>query len=214
MCLKKKCWSSKHTKEERDESKNRFKERFGQQSDRKAAQYIANFEGVEFSPDNDLDDEGLDEMEALVTNVLSPPSIVPNNKNSKAFFTSLGLVEKAEEMATNLADRSFSHSFITIGNVSPNHISLANAACDMSDTNLFAYIATDQYSFDKFYRIMIDTGASKHSSADYGQLMTYTRDIKDTTIDIAKASAIHVQFGIGLISSMGSVLIQTPIGHI
>ncbi len=44
--------------------------------------------------------------------------------------------------------------------------------------------------------------------------MAYTRDIKDTTIDIAKAGAIHIQFGIGSISSMGFVFIQTPIGHI
>ncbi len=123
-------------------------------------------------------------------------------------------MEKAEEMATNLTERSFSHSLITIGNVSPNHISLAHATCDMSDTNLIAYSAIDQYSFDKFYGIMIDTGASKHFTAGYGQFMTYTRDIKDTTIDIAKAGAIHVQLGIGSISSMGSVLIQTTIGHI
>ena len=153
-------------------------------------------------------------MEALLIDVPSPPSTVLNNENSEAFFTSLGLVEKAEEMATNLADRSFSHSLTTIGNVSPNHINSANAACEIIDTNPFAYIATDRYSSDKFYGIMIDTGASKHSTAGYGQFMAYTRDIKYTTIDISKAGAIHVQFGIGSISSMGSVLIQTPIGHI
>ena len=61
---------------------------------------------------------------------------------------------------------------------------------------------------------MIDTGAFKHSIAGYGQFMAFTRDIKDTTINISKAGTIHVQFRIGLILSMGSVLIQTPIGHI
>lgn len=169
---------------------------------------------MEFSPDNNLDDEGLDEMEALIIDVPSPPSTVLNDENSEAFFTSLGLVQKAEEMATNLADRSFSHSLITIGNVLTNNISPANASCNMPDTNPFAYIATNRYSSDKFYGIMIDTGASKYSTAGYGQYMAYTRDIKDTAIDIAKAGAIHVQFGIGSISSMGSVTIQTPIGHI
>lgn len=44
--------------------------------------------------------------------------------------------------------------------------------------------------------------------------MAYTRDIKNTTIDISKANAIYVQFGIGSISSMRFVLIQTHIGHI
>lgn len=69
MCLKKGCWSSKHTKEERNKSKNRFKERFGERFDRKAAQYIADFKRIEFSLDNDLDDEGLNKIEALVINV-------------------------------------------------------------------------------------------------------------------------------------------------
>lgn len=45
-------------------------------------------------------------------------------------------------------------------------------------------------------------------------LLAYTRDIKDTTIDISKTSVIHVQFSIGLISSIGSVFIQILIGHI
>ena len=208
VCHKEGCWSSKHTKEERDESRNRFKDRLGQRFDKKAAQYIANFEGMESGSDNDLDDGDLDEMEALIIDVPSPPSATLIDENSEAFFTSLGLVEKAEEMATTLADRSFSHSLFTIGKVSPN------ATCNTIDSDPFAYIATDRYSSDKFYGIMIDTGASKHSTAGYGQYMAYTRDIKDTTIDISKADAIHVQFGIGSISSMGSVIIQTPIGHI
>ena len=61
---------------------------------------------------------------------------------------------------------------------------------------------------------MIDTGASKHSIASYRLFMDYTRDIKYTIIDISKAGAIYVQFGIGSILSLGSVLIQTPIGYI
>ena len=54
---------------------------------------------------------------------------------------------------------------------------------------------------------MIDTGASKHSTAGYGQFMAYIRDIKYMTINISKAGAIHVQFGIGSILSIGSVFI-------
>ncbi len=40
--------------------------------------------------------------------------------------------------------------------------------------------------------IIIDTGKSKHFIVDYGQFMTYIRDIKNTTIDITKAGAIDV----------------------
>ena len=39
---------------------------------------------------------------------------------------------------------------------------------------------------------MIDTGASKHSTSGYRQYMAYTREIKDTTIDISKTGAIHI----------------------
>ena len=123
-------------------------------------------------------------------------------------------MEKAEEIATNLANRSFSHSLITIGNILSNHINFANIACDTINTDPFAYIAINWYLSDKFYGIMIDTGISKYFIAGYGQLMAYTRDIKDTTINISKVGAIYVQFGIGSILSIGSVLIQTLIGHI
>lgn len=70
-------------------------------------------------------------------------STVLNNENYKAFFTLLGFIEKAEKMAINLADRLFSHSFITIGNVLPNHINFAYAAYDIINLNFFAYIATN-----------------------------------------------------------------------
>lgn len=214
MCLKKRCQLSKHTKEEYDKLRNQFKKRIDQRFDRKAAQYIANFEETEFSLDDDLDNESLDEIKALLVDILLPPSIILNNENFEVFFTLLNLVEKAEEMAINLANRSFSHFFITISNVSPNHINSANTAYNIIDINPFAYIATDQYLSEKFYKILIDTSVSKHSTIGYGQFMTYTRDIKYTTIDISKTSAIPVQFGIGLISFIRSVLIQIPIGHI
>lgn len=169
---------------------------------------------IEFSADNNFDDKNLDEMEALLIDVPAPPSIVLNNKNSKVFFILLGFVEKAEKMAIKLANRLFSHFYITIENVSPNGINSANAACGTIDTNLFAYIAINRYLADKFWKIIIDTNVSKHFIASYGQLMAYINDIKFTIIHISKVGAIHVQFGINSILSMGFVYIQTPIGYI
>lgn len=214
MCLKKRCWLSKHTKEESKNSRNRFKKRFGQQFNRKPTKYIANFEKIEFSLVNNLDNKYLDEIKLLIIDVLSPLSRVLNSKNSKTFFILLGLIEKAEEMATNLTNRSFSHFFITIGNVSPNHINSANTTCDIINTNLFAYITSDWYLSDKFYWVMINTNISKHFTAGYGQFLAYIKNIKDINIDVSKASAIYVQFGIDSISFMRSVLIQILIEHI
>lgn len=153
-------------------------------------------------------------MEVLLIDTPSPPSTILNNENFKVFFNLLGLMEKVEEMATNLPNKSFSYSLITISNVLPNHINFANATCNTIDIYFFAYMAINWYSSNKFYRIMIDTGTYKHSTASYGQFMVYIRDIKYMTIDISKADVIYVQFGISSISSMGSVLIQTPIRHI
>jgi len=60
---------------------------------------------------------------------------------------------------------------------------------------------------------MIDTRASKKSTARYGQYLAY-RKIRDTTINTSKARAINVQFGIGSTPSVGSITINTPIGNV
>ena len=95
-------------------------------------------------------------------------------------------------MATNLIDILFNYFFTIISNVLHNYINFAIAAYKIIDINSFAYITIDQYLSDKFYRIIIDTGVSKHFIASYRQFIAYTRDIKYTTIDIFKISAIHV----------------------
>lgn len=82
-------------------------------------------------------------------------SIVLNNKNSKAFFTLLSLIKKASEMIINLANRLFSHFFITIGNISPNYINSVNTTYNIIDTNLFTYITINQYLFNKFYELYL-----------------------------------------------------------
>lgn len=165
---------------------------------------MTNFEGTEFSLDNDPDDESLDEIQRLLLDIPSLLFIVFNNENSKAFFILLGFMEKAEEMITNLANRSFSLFLINIGNVSFNHINSTNATCDKIETNP---IPTNWYLFDKFYEIMIDTNISKHFTVGYGQYMAYKKDIKYTTIDISKIGAIYVKFDIDSILSIRFILI-------
>ena len=60
---------------------------------------------------------------------------------------------------------------------------------------------------------MIDTGASKKSTAGYGQYLAY-RKTRETTINTSKAGAINVQFGIGSTPSIGSITINTLIGNV
>ena len=60
---------------------------------------------------------------------------------------------------------------------------------------------------------MIDTGASKRSTAGHGQYLAY-RKTHDVAIDTTRAGLVNVQFGIGSASSIGSVTINTPVGMV
>lgn len=144
------------------------------------------------SLENNLDHKIFDEIEALVIDILLLPSTFFYNQNLKAFFTLLGLVKKAKEMATNLTNRSISHFFITIDNILLTHISSAHTACNISDSNFIIYIAINQYLSNRFYGIMIDINIFKYFTASYREFMTYIKDIKDTIINISKISAIYI----------------------
>jgi hypothetical protein len=57
---------------------------------------------------------------------------------------------------------------------------------------------------------MVDTGASKNSTAGYGQYLAY-RKLNGDNIDTMRAGAINVQFGIGSTASIRSIQVRTPI---
>jgi hypothetical protein len=60
---------------------------------------------------------------------------------------------------------------------------------------------------------MVNTGASKNSTAGYSQYLAY-RKLNGDNIDTTKAGAINVQFGIGSTASIGSIQAKTPIGTV
>ena len=82
-----------------------------------------------------------------------------------------------------------------------------------NDLDLFAYVITSWYTFDEFYRIIINTGASKRSTAGYRQYLAY-RETQNTIINTSKAGAINVQFSINSISSIGSVIVNILVGNV
>jgi hypothetical protein len=59
---------------------------------------------------------------------------------------------------------------------------------------------------------VINTGASQKSTVGYNQFLNYGK-IYPATIDTTRAGQVTVQFGIGGVSSIGSVIIQTSIGN-
>jgi len=81
---------------------------------------------------------------------------------------------------TDLADQSFTHT-----------ITGTNLIAYYNDLDLFAYVATSWYISDKFYGVIIDTGALKRLIVGYRQYLAY-RKTYNTIIDTLKAGAINV----------------------
>ena len=187
VCNEPGCWSTKHSKEECEESKKKFKERFSQRFaqrfDRHANQYIADYEG---SPNSETEDDLDDAMEALIIDIESPPT-TPVQDKAEGFFCSSGAIYQAEAITSDLANRSLDHAITGTSPVAGN---------DNLESNPFAYTTSNRYTSKEFYGVMIDTGASKRSTAGYGQYLAYKK-INNIPVDISKAGAVHVQFGIG-----------------
>jgi hypothetical protein len=69
----------------------------------------------------------------------------------------------------------------------------------------------DHYGPTHFYGILINTGAVGKSTAGYRQYKAYMRLFRNVNIDKLKEGAVTTTFGIGLITLIGSIIINTPI---
>jgi hypothetical protein len=62
---------------------------------------------------------------------------------------------------------------------------------------------------------MVDTRASNISTAGWGQFLAYQKAVDNlATIDKTTTGSVNVQFGIGSIPSVGSIIVQSPVGTI
>jgi len=61
------------------------------------------------------------------------------------------------------------------------------------EQDLFAYITIERYTPKEFYGVMIDIGASKKSTAGYGQYLAYKTTVNDNMdIDTMQTGAVNV----------------------
>lgn len=104
----------------------------------------------------------------------------------------LNLIKKVKKIVINFTNGLFNHFFIIISKLLFNCFNSANITCKINNTNLFAYITTNQYLSNKFYKIIIDINIIKYFIASYKQFITYTKDIKYMTINIFKVNAICI----------------------
>jgi hypothetical protein len=171
VCNREDCRSWKHTDEERNESKARFKGKFNHQLNTHFKQYIANYEGDD--DDDDDDDEELDEaFTSLVINVESDPNLMGpiDTTASRAITTSyitdlseLSL-DDANSTVIELANRAFSHSI-----TATDATTTSNPILDLDPFSYSTDTTTSRYTSTVFIGIIINTGASKRSTASYRQ---------------------------------------------
>src|SRR6266705_1993197 len=112
---------------------------------------------------------------------------------------------------TILANHSFIHLIIPKNQPASTPIGPITDITDYKQ-DLFAYITTERYTPKEFYSVMIDTSASKKSTAGYRQYLVYKATTNDNVnIDITQTGAVNVQFGISLTALIRSVAVKTPI---
>jgi hypothetical protein len=230
VCQKEECWFTKHSKDEREIAKQKFKNRFFNQMNKRIDQYIFEYEETDFSSSSYLEDDSdtdlIDEMKTLIVNLsfssfLSMCSNSDNTANAETLMISFDLVQNAETMITNLANRSFNHFLISNLHINTNdqtsddlqtdlkmiHFSDLVQIC-MKKIDFFTYMFIDRYTFAVFYEIIIDSKVSIRSIVDYEQYLAF---IKNILIDLnrIKTDIVNVQFEIESIFSIKSLTIDT-----
>jgi hypothetical protein len=84
----------------------------------------------------------------------------------------------------------------------------------MEDAQTFTVNGISRYDTHCFYGVVIDTGASRFSTAGSDQFQALQRTDSSVQLDKTTKGQVNVQFGIGSMSSIGSAIVRTPIGQV
>ena len=203
VCQKENCRSWKHTDKERKKARDEYQRRFDNKGkgnfDEQFHQYTVYCEG-------DEDDQCNEAFEALI---LDSHESTDEDEEDECFLTSFGTLAANDAISTSikLADRAYAHS------LDPEE-PLYEVEPEEDPFNYNTTTPGSRYSSTEFVGIMIDTGASKKSTAGYGQFQALQMVDPSVTLDISTKGQINVQFGIGTTSSIGSTDITSPIGRV
>lgn len=196
VCGAKGCWSSRHSESERQRSRENFLEKLKN----RANQYFAEAD-VDQDPDLSDIEKRMDSLIMETTDIIQENE-KEEPESTEQWITSFGAITDsfAYSILTELQDTSTAHIITKENNTT-------------TEVNPFTYVAETRYNTENFHGIMIDTGASLCSTAGYGQYLALNNIIK-IKINHNTAGKVNVQFGIGNVSSIGSVDVSTPIGII
>lgn len=227
VCGKPGCWSTNHTLEEREKSRQRLNSRI----DSYVSTYIATYEG---RPDNapDYGKEDIDEtFEGFLAQMDTPSTYEIQDHSTKGPLTAAHYFTTAtpehpkfaRELATDLANRSATHYLTSLFDVQidlkPDPktpiVPLSSSALKGLVVPEYSFLTEGRYSANTFVGVLIDTGAAEVSTAGYAQYLAYRRVAKGAIINLSTAGQASIQFGAGdPLSSIGSIDIETPIGNI
>lgn len=227
ICKKEGCRSWKHTPQEQDEEQARFKSRnqgrfnttarnFERRFKEAYRQYVAEFEGDSDSEEDDLTGAF---QTLLIDNDSDHECDTPTSGQSTQFFTTTtgrnhNLLDQSfgKNLAIELANKAFVHQLTSIAPTV--EFEAEKASESLTPESLTTGSNTSRYGTDHFYGIIIDTGASKYSTAGFAQFQAPQNIDNTIKLDSTTKGKVNVQFGIGATSSIGSALVNTPIGQV
>jgi hypothetical protein len=133
----------------------------------------------------------------------------PQSDADGTYFASIGQLEEsyAQELINKLVDRVFIHQITAQG-------PMVDTSTSSQVEPATSFITGSRYNAEQFHSIIIDTGASSYSTARIGQFEALQRSDRTLTLDQNTKGAVTIQFGIGILLSIGSASINTPIGQV
>ena len=202
------CWSTNHTRQERDNSKKKFGDRYPEYKDRPG--YERNLQRwiTEYEVD---DDEGIAQYFGDLSvdthdDYATDSRIESFFTESEQFYISSGQLQGSESVTVNTLDDNALNHQITLSDKTVSSISPASYVINSSSDS--------QYNDIEFKGLLIGSGVSTQSTGGIGQLKALQQQDTSVQLDKSTAGSANFTFGIGSTSSIGSVNLDTPLGSI
>ena len=205
VCGKAGCLSTKHPESERKRVFGRVQDKFKSKFRQYTSEILGDMEAQGMEEEEALDDDDRAEIMVMEALDLEDSETEPLPETYTSTFLTIPQ-DEAIQLVENLADNTTRHILLRDSSPSPNNY---------ASSDPFAYLVRPQrYTKDKFYGVMVDTGASIGSTAGMGQYLAYQKVDTTAKLDETTAGQMAVQFGIGSAPSIGSISVKTPFGPV
>jgi hypothetical protein len=169
-------------------------------------QYIADFEDIIISDSDDEDAvQYFDDLSSTsISSVIDDAKLI-EFESDELFLTFFGPINSAEFVLITslLADKAFEHRIIAKDDIKISEIV----------SYIYISIIESRYDDREFKGILMNCGAARRSTAGIGQFTALQR--LDDSIQLDKSIVgSKIQFGIGSISTMDTIKLNTSLGQL